>query len=193
MKADPSSYLEVAAEIMAELRTLGLDPVLVGGMALVMLGSRRVTNDFDFVIPRPDKLLSDILAAFYERGFELVSRVNDNGDVTSTIDNRTVAKARLKLDEPDSAFFYNPATQLRIDLLFDFPLEAAALAQRATRLKIAGHVFAVASDRDLLELKTIAKSARSFAGDAQDIAFLESRLGRVKATGRKPKAPGPKH
>jgi hypothetical protein len=185
VKADPSTYVDVAAEIMTELRTLGFDPVLVGGMALVALGSRRVTNDFDFVVPRPDERLSYILGAFYRRGFELVSRVNDDGDVTSTIDNRTVAQARLKIDEPDSAYFYNPETQLRIDLLFDFPLAAAALAQRATRMKIAGHVFAIAAERDLLELKTIAKAARSFAGDAQDIAFLESRLGRVKAPGPK--------
>jgi hypothetical protein len=33
----------------------------------------------------------------------LASRVNDAGDVTATIDNRRVACARLRLDEPASA------------------------------------------------------------------------------------------
>ena len=116
--------------------------------------------------------------SFYRRGFELVSRVDAEGDVTATIDNRAVAKARLKIDEPASAYLYNPDTLLRIDLLFDFPLRAAAPAARATRLKIAGHVFAIASEQDLLALKQIAASARSVAGDAQDIAFLTSRLTR---------------
>jgi hypothetical protein len=60
------------------------------------------------------------------------------------------------------------------------------LAERARRTKVAGHVFAIASEQDLLALKKIAKAARSFAGDAQDIEFLESRLRRDKAPRPKP-------
>jgi hypothetical protein len=40
-------------------------------------------------------------------------------------------------------------------------------------------VFDIASEQDLLRLKTIAKTARSAPGDAEDIAFLESRLRRA--------------
>jgi hypothetical protein len=36
-------------------------------------------------------------------------------------------------------------------------------------------VFEIASEQDLLRLKRIAKAARSAPGDAEDIAFLESR------------------
>jgi hypothetical protein len=169
-------YLEIAAAVAADLRAIGLDPVLVGGMALVVLGSRRVTRDFDFVVPTPSERLSELVEALYARGLELVSRLDHAGDVVSTIRNRKVAKARLRIDAPASAYFVNPETLLRIDLLFDFPLSAAALASRATRMKIAGHVFAIASEPDLLQLKRIAKAARSAAGDAEDIAFLESRL-----------------
>jgi len=176
MTADPGTYLEAAADIAAELRRLALDPVLVGGMALVVLGSRRVTRDFDFLVRHPAERLSDVVDAFYRRGFELVSRLDADDQVTATIDNRTVATARLRIDQPASAYFFNPDTRLRIDLLFDFPVAAAGLAERATRMKIGGHLFAVASAEDLLRLKQIARAARSFAGDAQDIAFLESRL-----------------
>jgi hypothetical protein len=178
VSADTATYLDTAADIATELRALGLEPVLVGGMALVALGSRRVTHDFDFVVHRPAERLPDVVDAFYRRGFELIARVDAEGEVVSTIDNRAVASARLAIDAPDSAYFYNPKTLLRIDLLFDFPLAAAALAERATRTKVAGHVFAIASEQDLLELKQIAKAARSFAGDIQDIAFLEARLSR---------------
>jgi hypothetical protein len=174
--ADPSGYLESAAAVAADLRTLGLDPVLVGGMALVVLGSRRVTRDFDFVIRTPAERLPDVVDALYQRGFELASRLDDAGEVVATIRNRTVAMARLRIDKPASAYFFNPVTLLRIDLLFDFPVPAATLAARASRMKIAGHVFEIASEPDLLQLKRIAKAARSFPGDAQDIAFLESRL-----------------
>ena len=36
---------------------LGLEPVLVGGIAPVVLGSRRVTRDFDLVVARSDAAL----------------------------------------------------------------------------------------------------------------------------------------
>jgi hypothetical protein len=39
--AGPVDHLDTVGEIVEELRGLGLEPVLVGGMALVVLGSRR--------------------------------------------------------------------------------------------------------------------------------------------------------
>lgn len=175
----PADQLTLASEIQAQLRALGLNPVLVGGMALVVLGSRRVTQDFDFLVVHPGDRLARTLDVFYDRGFELISKLNGEGDVRTTIDNRNLAAARLRLDAPASAFFYNADIELRIDLLFDFPLTAADVAERATRIKIGGQVFTIASEQDLLDLKRLARAARSFAGDAQDIEFLERRLKRV--------------
>lgn len=172
---DPMDHLQTVGEIVQGLRALGLDPVLVGGMALVVLGSRRVTRDFDFVIARPGNLLARTIGLFYDRGLELVSRLNEMGEVTSTISNRRVAAIRLRVDAPASAYFFAAETGLRVDLLFDFPIPAATLAERATRTKIRTHVFDVASEKDLLHLKRIAKAERSAPGDAEDIAFLESR------------------
>lgn len=174
-----SEHVELAGAIVYDLQRLGLRPVLVGGMALAVLGSRRITRDFDLLIDAPGARLSSVLDAFYDRGFELVSRLDPSDNVVNTIDNRRVAAIRIRADEPSSIYFFNPVTRLRIDLLFDFPLPAADVADRATRLKIAGHVFTIASEEDLLELKRIAKAARSFAGDAQDIEFLERRLKRA--------------
>ena len=112
---------------------------------------------------------------FYENQLELVSRLNDAGDVLATIDNRRVAAIRLRIDAPASAYFYNRTSGLRIDLLFDFPLPAATLAVSATRVKVRSREFTIASEDDLLKLKRIAKKGRSNPGDAQDIAFLEAR------------------
>jgi hypothetical protein len=98
--------------------------------------------------------------------------------VTATIDNRRVAGARLRVDAPASATFLNSRTGLRIDLLFDYPLEARALANRATTVRVRSVAFRVASEDDLLRLKKIALEARSRASDAEDVAFLEARLGK---------------
>ena len=172
---DPADHLQTVGEIVQALRVLGLEPVLVGGMALVVLGSRRVTRDFDFVIAHPGNRLARTVGIFYDRGFELVSRLSEMGEVISTIANRKVAAIRLRLDAPANAYFFNAETGLRVDLLFDFPIPAAKLAGRATRTKIRTHVFDIACEQDLLRLKRIAKAARSAPGDAEDIAFLESR------------------
>ncbi len=168
-------YLDEVGAIVKGLGGLGLKPVLVGGMALVILGSRRVTRDFDFVISKPDDRLEDMIDVFYDRGLELASRLSDDGEVISTIDNRKVASVRLRLDAPSGAYFFNPKTGLRIDLLFDFPVPSAKLAGGATRTKVRSHVLHVASERDLMRLKKIARARRSSPGDVQDIAFLEAR------------------
>jgi hypothetical protein len=173
---DPQDLIEEVGVIVTELANLGLRPVLVGGMALVVLGSRRVTRDFDFVIAQPKERLQMMLDVFYGRGLELAARINEEGDVTATIDNRRVAHARLTIDEPSSAFFQHPTTGLRIDLLFDFPVPASDLATRAKRTKLRSHVFHVASAEDLLQLKSAAAKGRSVSGDAEDIAYLTRTL-----------------
>lgn len=180
MTPEPDFYLTTIGDVARGLRALALTPVLVGGMALTVLGSTRVTRDVDFVVRRPDDRLEGVLELFYERGFELISKVDDAGNVLKTLDNRRVAAIRLTLDGPASAGFYNSETGFRIDLLFDFPLEAATLARRATRMKIRSHVFEIASAADLLTLKKVAAAARSFPGDAQDIVFLEAHLARQR-------------
>ncbi len=175
---DAAALLDDAGEIVADLTTLGLEPVLVGGMALVTIGSRRVTRDFDFVIPAPGDRLEALVSLFYNRGLQLAARVNDLGDITATIDNRRVASIRLRLDTPSSAYFSHPKTGLRVDLLFDFPVPAAQLAARATRITVRSQSVLVASEDDLLNLKRIARANRAAPGDADDIAFLEARRSR---------------
>jgi hypothetical protein len=169
----PGDQLDSVGALVQALRRLGLKPVLVGGMALVVLGSRRVTRDFDFLVKHPGDRLDDLVDLFYDRGLELASRLNESGDIVATIDNRAVATTRLRLDAPESAYFFDVRTGLRIDLLFDFPAPADELARNATRARIRSYRVDVASPADLLRLKRIARKARSFAGDAEDIAFLE--------------------
>jgi hypothetical protein len=173
--AEPADHLRIIANVTRELRGFGLEPVLVGGMALVVLGSRRVTRDFDFVIAHPGSRLDSVLDVFYGHGLELVSRLDEGGNVTATIDNRRIASVRLRLDTPASASFFNVKTGLRVDLLFDVPVPTADLVAHATRLTIRGQAVLMASEEDLLRLKRTAAAARSVPGDADDIAFLESR------------------
>ena len=173
--AEPDALLAEVGKVFERLSDLGLQPVLVGGMALVIRGSRRVTRDFDFVVERPGKKLDALLGGLYGRGLELASRIDSSGEVTATIDNRKVAGVRLRVDAPASASFVNPKTGLRVDLLFDFPLPAKALAERATTVRARSSLLRVASEADLLRLKKIARKSRRLTADAEDISFLEGR------------------
>ena len=92
-----------------------------------------------------------------------------------TIDNPRVAAIKLKEDLPDSLFFFNWKTRLRVDLLLDFPLPASDILTRATRLKIPPGSLWVASVEDLLRLKELAYADRHSASDAQDLEFLKAR------------------
>jgi len=60
---DSTSHLQAVGEIVQGLRALGLAPVLVGRMALVVLGSRRVTRHFDFVIAQPGERLARAISS----------------------------------------------------------------------------------------------------------------------------------
>jgi hypothetical protein len=98
-----------------------------------------------------------------------------------------------------SAYFFNAETGLRIDLVFDFPIPAATLAEHATRTKIRARVVDVASGiscvskrsgsvgirrvDDQLECTTVAQAdrrevtyvARGQATDAESLGERDDR------------------
>lgn len=170
-----ADYIETVGKIVEDIEKLGFIPVLIGGMALVILGSRRITKDFDFLVSAQAREQKTLVGVFYKNGFELASKIDKQGNITATIDNPHIASVRLRLDSPDSIHFLNRKTGLQIDLLFDFPLLANPVASRAKTRKIRSYSFRIASKADLLRLKEIAQSQRSFAGDAQDLEFLKKK------------------
>jgi hypothetical protein len=167
-----ADLLGAVGELLDDLTRLGHAPTLVGGMALVVLGSPRVTRDFDFLVTEDAREQNDLIRTFYRRGFELASRVDEHGNIVRTIDSEEVASARLRIDRPRSAYFYRRDLSLRVDLLFDFPIPAHEVRSRSTRRKIRSHVFHIASREDLIRMKEIAAGERRVASDVQDLEFL---------------------
>lgn len=167
-------YFDIVGPLLEDLEACGFTPVLVGGVALIVMGSDRVTKDFDFIVSRQDSVIENAVAAFYKYGFELVSKLNEKRQIVRTIDNAKVASIRLKMDAPDSAFFYHRKMDFKIDLLFDFPFPAHEIANRARRIKVKKYPVLLASREDLIRMKEIAYADRKSASDAQDLEFLKN-------------------
>ena len=158
----------VAIVALDRLASQPFDP----GMALVILGSRRVTMDFDLLVNASEAGNDALVKLLYRRHFELVTKFAPAGDVLRTVDNARVAAARVKMEQPRSLHFCDRHSGLLVDLLLDCPLPARDLASRATRITVEGGTVRVACREDLITLKEIATRDRTSARDAQDLEFL---------------------
>jgi hypothetical protein len=167
-----ADLIGAVGELLDDLTGLGYEPTLVGGMALVVLGSPRVTKDFDFLVIEEAREQGALIQTFYRHGFELASNTDEHGNIVRTIDSAKVASARLRVDRPKSAYFYRQDLELRVDLLFDFPIRAHEVRGRSTRKKIRSFVFHIAGKEDLIRMKEIATRERRVPSDAQDLEFL---------------------
>ena len=70
-----ADLLGAVGELLDDLTRLGYEPTLVGGMALVVLGSPRVTKDFDFLVVEEAREQKDLIQTLYRHGFELAAKV----------------------------------------------------------------------------------------------------------------------
>ena len=150
-------HLAAVESLANDLDRAGFEPVLVGGMALVILGSQRVTKDFDFLVAAPESSMPDLGRILDRHRLELTTRLGTGSKVPR------VATANRK-------------SGLRVGLLLDHPIAARDLGRRAVKVRLKKGRIAVAAPEDLLRLKVIARAERESASDAQDLEFLKKIL-----------------
>ncbi len=171
--------LKTLGKVVRRLHKAGYEPVLVGGMALIVYGSSRVTFDTDLLTARPRDIedAKRLMAAVFGAGFVYITKFDDNRAPVSWIDVPNVAAARLMVDNPGTCFLLNRSVQMRVDILLDFPVPASDVLKDATSVAIGKNTrLPVASLTSLSVLKEIALRDRSRPEDAQDLAFIRSRM-----------------
>jgi hypothetical protein len=169
----------ILGKLVRRLRAAGYEPVLVGGMALIVYGSSRVTFDTDLLTARPPDLAAAkrLMTAVFDAGFVYITKFDADALPISWIDVPNVAAARLMTDCPDTCFFWNRAAEMRVDVLLDFPLPASGILRGSNSIELAANLrLAVASLEHLAALKEIAVRDRNRAEDALDLTFIRSKL-----------------
>ena len=176
MKRTPE--LKTLGKLVRRLHKAGYEPVLIGAMALIVYGSPRVTFDTDLLTARPREInqAKRLMAAVFGAGFVYVTKFDEHSHPVSWIEIPNVAAARLMMDHPDTCFLWNRGTQMRVDILLDFPIPASEVLKDANRVAVGRVLLPVASLTALSVLKEIALRDRSRPEDAQDLAFIKARL-----------------
>ncbi len=169
-------------EILRLLVERRIPAVLIGGLALRIYNSPRVTHDMDLAIRSLDT--GRVIELMYERGFRLLSAVGERDAELQP--SALEASAWVEGSGVSSMTFVQcgalttrvPLRQIdigtQVDFLFDLAVPVMRLRERARSFEVDDFRILVASPEDLLALKR-AREDKS-AADLADIAFLEELL-----------------
>ena len=175
------------SELIALLESHQVPAVIVGGIAMRLHGSPRVTQDLDLAIA--STATDDALTALYRNGYVLVVAVTQQG--ATLIGGEAAARKWVERNRPGSLTLVERPALLRgeeskkvphhairvesqVDLLYDLAVPFGRLLHDAEGGVVSEVQVRYASAQHLLELKR-SRSDRS-AADEADIAFLLERL-----------------
>jgi hypothetical protein len=149
-----------AREILRSLTTAGVDFVVIGGIALVLLGYPRITRDLDIVFAYDDENLEALGRTLVEMNARLRG-VNQSVDFTP--DKRTLQGIELLTLETDLGWF-------DIHRLPSGVASYARLRAEAERMTLGEFTVLVASPDDMIAMKEAAGRPQ----DRIDLAALET-------------------
>jgi predicted nucleotidyltransferase len=148
-------HLDVA-ELLRRLTAGGVDFVIIGGIAMVLLGSARLTRDLDIVFA-PDEgnleALGRVLVALEAHPREV------DEDIPFVPDAATLRNIELLTLETSHGW-------LDVHRIVDGAPKYESLRRRTERVDLGDFFVLVASSDDLVEMK-------GAAGRAQDLADIE--------------------
>jgi len=150
-------------------------PILIGGVALVLHGSDRLTKDIDVAFQDA----WEVLTTMYNLNFKAVSALERDKDGRMT----KVTLFPDKTDAFEQTFnrktltFIHEETKAQFDVWLVAPVPYLQLLDHSVAGDFEGQKVRVASLEDLLELKRIALKANpDRTADLADISFLEKKL-----------------
>lgn len=169
-------------ELLEQFITNSIDFVVIGGIALRLYNSPRLTHDIDLAVRTLD--VDIVTELMYRNGYYLITNVGN--DSVSIVLNLEKAQTWLTREKAGSASFIQliaspESTEIpmekidlssQVDILFELGIPIMRLIADAHLVQLGDLSFRVASREDLITLKRL-RSDRS-AVDEEDIRFLQS-------------------
>jgi hypothetical protein len=149
--------------IFGELNKLGIDYLLVGGLAVNFHGVPRMTYDIDLMLLLQADNILRLVMKLTQWGYKPKIPVDPKDLANEMKRNIWIQNKGMKALN----FYSEKLTIGEIDLVFDSPIPYDKLKSRAVKIELQGDRIPVVSIRDLIELK-------QRAGRKQDLADIES-------------------
>ncbi len=171
-------------QLLRDLYENQITAILIGGIALRMYNSPRVTHDLDLAVRTLD--IDKIIDLMYGHGYYLIVSVED--DCARVQLTPTEAKSWIEDEKSGSATFVGfgkktlheciPLIDIdittQVDYLFELSIPVTRLKERAKKIPMEDFFILVASIEDLIVLKENRKEKTN--ADYADIQFLQNLL-----------------
>lgn len=168
--------------VLEDFVSSGHSPVVIGGMAVVLYGSPRLTADLDVAYPD----LKAAVEIVYARGFQLVIR-SYRDDATGTTELETASDAEQALillmkRDPPAFRTIHPDSLEELDIWMRPDISYKELIKDSSTMVVQGVRLPVASPKHLIQLKrnAIKDGSAKSSIHQMDIEYLEGLISRTK-------------
>ena len=138
-------------EILSEFQKNKVDYVIVGGIALNLLGGSRYTSDLDIVAELSNANLAKVLKILKKMGFHSKLPVDPFGITKKEIREDWIKNKNLK-----ALNFYKNESMAEVDIIIDAPLSYERIKKNKVYVKMQRLSLPVISINDLITMKKAA-------------------------------------
>lgn len=161
-------------EIFREFQKQKVKYVIVGGIAVNLLGSFRTTADMDILVEMSDKNLAKIIAILKKQGYR----------VRQPIDPMGIADKRLRQDwirnKQMKAFnFYKDQELKEVDIIISSPVSFESAQKTSLAVKCGNLTLPVISINNLIAMKKVANRPQDKV-DIDELKRIKTLRGTVK-------------
>lgn len=161
-------------EVLREFEKEGVKYVLVGGVAVNLLGSFRNTTDLDLLVEMSGKNLAKVVKILTRQGY----RVKQPVDPMGIADEKT-RKDWIKNKNMRAFNFYKDQEFKEVDLIIDTPVSYEQARKKSVRVKTERMSLPVVSFDHLIKMKE--KAGRLIdQADIQELKILKKLKRRKK-------------
>jgi hypothetical protein len=137
-------------DIIKKLKSSKVKFMLVGGIAVNLLGSLRSTADMDILVEMSDKNLTNLFGLLRKEGYRIKQPIKPEQILNETTRGKLINEKNLK-----AINFYKNNTLSEVDVIIDSPVSFQQAIKNALFIKVGKISFPVISFDDLIRMKSV--------------------------------------